>query len=155
MPPRVLRAAALMLLTSACSTQPVEHVPAPTTAASVALSGTLEVPAPWAVPGGDGSCTADVRTTPFDAASEVLLEGQDGVARWQVGQTTLGDGTLRGTSCVFNVSMAAPPLDAATTYRLTVMSSTRSLVVSWDYPAGVVRSGAPLAMPMTDKLLRY
>lgn len=138
---------------SACSPPPEADVTSPTP--PVALSGYMVVPPPWVVPTSDVACTAEVRTTPFDAASTVTLDALRGEDRWTVEETHLGAGALREGSCAFSVSLGVPDDTTAEVYRLTVASSTASLMVTWDYPAEVIRSGAPLAMPLTDKVLVY
>lgn len=138
---------------SACSPPPEAAVTSPTPPA--ALSGSMVVPPPWVVPTSDVTCTAEVRTTPFDAASAVTLDALRGADRWTVEETHLGTGALREGSCAFSVSLDVPDDAAVEAYRLTVASSTSSLMVTWDYPAEVIRSGAPLAMPLTDKVLVY
>lgn len=137
---------------SACAPAAVPVVTSPVPAA---LSGSMVVPPPWVVPTSDKTCTAELRTTPFDASSTVTLDALKGADRWTVEETRLGDGALRDGSCAFSVSLEVPDDTAAEEYRLTVESSTASLLVTWDYPAEVVRSGAPLAMPLTDKVLVY
>lgn len=115
----------------------------------------MVVPPPWVVPTSDKTCTAELRTTPFDASSSVTLDALKGADRWTVEETRLGNGTLRDGSCAFSVSLEVPDDTTADEYRLTVESSTASLLVTWDYPAEVIRSGAPLVMPLTDKVLVY
>lgn len=119
------------------------------------LSGQMVVPPPWVVPTSAETCTAELRTTPFDAASPVTLDAVRGEDRWTVEENTLGTGALRDGACAFTVSLGIPDDMYAEEYRLTVKSSTSSLMVTWDYPADVIRSGAPLAMPLTDKILVY
>jgi len=116
----------------------------------------MTVPPPWARPASDGTCTAEIRTTPFDAASVVTLDGLNGNDRWAVEKTSLGAGTVKGDACAFSISLNVPSDGGpAQEYRLTVESSTRSLMVTWDYPASVVESGTPLVMPLTDHVLKY
>lgn len=151
---RVTLASVAVIGASACS--PVPDVqPSVTSPVPARVVGSMTVPPPWSFPATDGTCTAELRTTPFDAESAVTLEGIRGDARWTVSETDLGTGALRNGACAFSVSLDVPGEDAAEKYRLTVESSTRSLQVTWDYPPEVVRSGAPLAMPLTDKVLVY
>lgn len=119
------------------------------------VAGSMVVPPPWYSPTTDGACTAELRTTPFDAASDVTLDALRGDERWTVSQTELGPGAVQGDSCAFTVTLDVPTDKTPDAYRLTVESSTKSLLVTWDYPAAVVRSGEPLAMPLTDKILTY
>lgn len=139
---------------SACAPAEVPNVTSPDITPT-ALSGSMVVPPPWVVPTSAETCTAELRTTPFDAASAVTLDALKGRERWTVEETRLGMGSLREGSCAFSVSLDVPDDLTAEVYRLTVESSTASLMVTWDYPAEVIRSGAPLAMPLTDKVLVY
>ena len=144
----------MVLPVAACSPVSDSDVTSPTPK-PVTLSGQMVVPPPWVVPTGTETCTAELRTTPFDAASSVTLDAVRGEDRWTVEENTLGTGALRDGACAFTVSLDVPDDTYAEAYRLTVKSSTSSLMVTWDYPADVVRSGAPLAMPLTDKILVY
>ncbi len=141
---------------SACSPLSEPTVPSVTSPVpSTLLVGSMSVPPPWVKVSDDGTCTAELRTTPFDAASSVTLDAINGADRWTVSATDLGKGVAHEGACVFSIALDAPDAYTVPTYRLTVESSTRALTVTWDYPAEVVRSGAPLAMPLTDKVLVY
>ena len=150
---------AIAMLATACA--PQSDIPQPSalseenvTSPSL-VGGTLTVPPPWVRSAEDGSCTAELRTTPFDASSEVTLNAvrEEGTLE-MVASTVLGNGSLRGDACAFSISLPIPDTDAQE-YRLAIESSTKSLQVTWDYPAEVVEAGAPLQMPLTDEILMY
>lgn len=150
---RVTLASVAAIGASACSAPAVPSVTSPVP--STRLVGSMSVPPPWVKVADDGTCTAELRTTPFDATSSVTLDAINGADRWTVSETSLGEGVTHEGACAFSIALDAPDDYTVPTYRLTVESSTRALMLTWDYPAEVVKSGAPLAMPLTDKVLVY